>query len=549
MKVIGISSTWLKAKPAKRPLPLRFPRNTRPNVEPFDRGRVRMSRNETLPTSTRPTRVIFNVRRETFFREFQLRRPADGSVIEGNTKVRMINFERKILFALVLMGVAFLPALAVAILSLQRVITEQGDLVDHNAGDMILAERLRAMHASQAAAMPIFMVAGDPEILRSFDETERAFRQVLGELRQKERDADDQEILKDVATVTDDLYAQTVPGVRMKQGGLPNGVVHSYFSRFLEPLHEKRERLLDMLVASEAQDLKDARREAAGTVNRLLWTLGIVSLFALVVVVVLTMLVHKVLMQKNAFDRTQKALLDQETRVSQARKEAIEVVAHDLKTPLSSILMSAEMLKGGDGLDPLEGLGIIERSAHSMERLIMNLLDHAKIEAGQFALETADTDLDPLFRDLAKRFEVTGRNKGLRLVTEIDGTLPRLSCDAVRLEQVLTNLLGNAVKFTPANGWVKLKAGVEGDQLRIEVSDNGAGIAPADLPHIFERFWQARATAKNGNGLGLSIAKTVVEAHHGAIWVESEPGQGSRFFIRLPLGRSSPHEIQRPMTL
>jgi signal transduction histidine kinase len=128
------------------------------------------------------------------------------------------------------------------------------------------------------------------------------------------------------------------------------------------------------------------------------------------------------------------------------------------------------------------------------------------------------------------------QQKMLRLEGQVIGQDPGTRCDRPRILQVLSNLIGNAIKFTPAGGAITVRADLGGREARFSVTDSGSGIAADELPHIFERFWQARKAARTGAGLGLAIAKGIVEAHRGRIWVESVPGKGSTFFFTLPLG-------------
>ena len=143
-----------------------------------------------------------------------------------------------------------------------------------------------------------------------------------------------------------------------------------------------------------------------------------------------------------------------------------------------------------------------------------------------------------LVRDLCQRFELLAREKGVTLKTEIPDGWWLCYCDPHRMEQVVSNLLANALKFTPHGGEIGVQLRRDGGDLVIAVRDTGFGIEKEQLAHIFERFWQAKKTASLGTGLGLAISKAIVEAHEGEIWAESAPGRGSRFFVRLPQRRA-----------
>lgn len=169
-----------------------------------------------------------------------------------------------------------------------------------------------------------------------------------------------------------------------------------------------------------------------------------------------------------------------------------------------------------------------------MRRLIDDLLDHAKIESGSLALQLKTQLAEPLLREVATRFEPLAANKKIRLTYAPARDLPSLTIDRDRLDQVLSNFLGNAIKFTPEGGEIRLRAEKRAGDLLLSVSDNGPGMPPEQTDHVFDRYWQARGTAHQGAGLGLAIAKSIVQAHGGQVGVDSVPGHGTTFYAKLP---------------
>jgi chemotaxis family two-component system sensor kinase Cph1 len=175
----------------------------------------------------------------------------------------------------------------------------------------------------------------------------------------------------------------------------------------------------------------------------------------------------------------------------------------------------------------------IKRSAVHMKAMIDDLLDLASIETQRFALNVQSVESRVLLDEaLRAALPLTDAKRIALAVDLID--LPRLEADPERIFRVLSNLLGNAVKFTPEGGTITLRAVLRGDELLITVSDTGPGIAADQLPHVFERYWKARPESQAGAGLGLYIARGIVEAHGGRIWAESSPG-GARLIFTLPL--------------
>lgn len=225
-----------------------------------------------------------------------------------------------------------------------------------------------------------------------------------------------------------------------------------------------------------------------------------------------------------------------------SRDEVLSVVSHDLRNPVSTVAMSVSLLQdAGIQLSDEERriqFQIIGRSAQRMNRLIQDLLDVARIEGGRLTISCRCEHPSALATEAGESFRVIAEEKSLRLETQIVSGLPRVNADRDRVLQVLSNFLGNAVKFTPAGGVVTLRALPDaGGGVIFEVSDTGPGIAPEDLPRVFDRFWQAKRTAHLGTGLGLAIAKGIAEAHRGRVWAASTPGAGSTFFFALPHSR------------
>ena len=226
-------------------------------------------------------------------------------------------------------------------------------------------------------------------------------------------------------------------------------------------------------------------------------------------------------------------------QLDQLKTNFVSAVTHELRTPLTSIRGYTELLEevGEERLTP-EDRGFvaqIARAAARLEHLVDDMLDAARLEAGSFTLHLEEGDL------AAKAAEIVDslRPQGEEARVAIAPTLPEqlvLPMDAQRVGQVLANLLGNAVKFSPAGGTVRLAVIAEPDAALVEVADEGEGIAPEELPRLFQRFSQLTAGLKrrSGTGLGLSIAKALVEAHGGQIGVRSQPGQGTTFWFRLP---------------
>lgn len=227
-------------------------------------------------------------------------------------------------------------------------------------------------------------------------------------------------------------------------------------------------------------------------------------------------------------------------RLETVRRDFISNVSHELRTPLASLKALAETLQDGALDDPPAArrfLARMQTEVDALTQMASELLELSRIESGQVPLQLKPISPAQLLQSAADRMKTQAERAGLDLQAECNPNLPPAPADSSRLEQVLVNLMHNAIKFTPPGGEIRLFAKLDGKYIRFDVSDTGAGIDPDDLPRIFERFYKAdRARTKGGGtGLGLSIARHIVEAHGGKIWVESEPEKGSTFYFTIPI--------------
>ncbi|HEY8174038.1 MAG TPA: ATP-binding protein [Dehalococcoidia bacterium] len=225
-------------------------------------------------------------------------------------------------------------------------------------------------------------------------------------------------------------------------------------------------------------------------------------------------------------------------RLDSVRRDFISNVSHELRTPLAGIRAAAETLQEGaldDKPAAEEFLGHIQRETDRMTQMVEELLELSRIESGAAPLRFAQLDAATLVQDTARRFSQQAERAGLKITAEAtESPLPVIG-DAERLERAIGNLVANAIKFTPAGGSVTVLVSRAADDVTISVRDTGIGIEPEELDRVFERFFKAdRGRGSSGTGLGLAIVKHIVQAHAGTVSVESQPGRGSTFTMRLP---------------
>lgn len=235
------------------------------------------------------------------------------------------------------------------------------------------------------------------------------------------------------------------------------------------------------------------------------------------------------------------AMLYREAQAAvRARDDMLSVVSHDLGNPLSAIRIGTSLLLRGIPPEEREQGGwfhleSIRQSAEQMESLINDLLEVKRLEAGKVLLERRSTAVEPLLASALSSFRELAAQRGLELSCRARGDLPAIPADRARLLQVISNLVGNALKFTPKGGRISVEAERAAGAVVFHVADTGQGIAAEHLPHVFDRFWQGRRQGKHGIGLGLAICKGIVEAHGGRIWVESETGRGTTVSFTVPI--------------
>jgi PAS domain S-box-containing protein len=222
-------------------------------------------------------------------------------------------------------------------------------------------------------------------------------------------------------------------------------------------------------------------------------------------------------------------------RATKSRDDILAVLAHDLRNPMQAILGAAAMMAvTADEDKRRRQVAMIQRAIQSMERLVADLLDMARVDSGAFAINREPVELPAVIRHVVDLCESQAAARNGTLRTEIGDAIPVITGDAGRLLQLLSNLLGNAIKFSPPKATIIIRAVPCSRGVEVSVKDSGPGIAAENLPRVFDRFWQGQGQSRAGVGLGLAICKGIVDAHGGRIWVASRVGRGTTFYFEVP---------------
>ncbi len=235
--------------------------------------------------------------------------------------------------------------------------------------------------------------------------------------------------------------------------------------------------------------------------------------------------------------------------LEQARKDLVTAVSHDLRTPLASIRVMVESMNDGVVSDPETMRRYLRTTQSEVERLgqlVDDFFELSQMDAGQLQLHVEEASLGEVIAGTLDGMAPQAAAGRLRLQGSIDSTLPPVIMDPRRVQRVLYNLVQNAIRHTPPDGTIWIRTSEAGNEVKVEVSDTGEGIPEQDIPLLFERTYRpdrSRSRRSGGAGLGLSIAKGIVEAHGGRIWVESKVGRGSAFYFTLPTGGSATRKV------
>ncbi|MCC6846935.1 MAG: histidine kinase [Deltaproteobacteria bacterium] len=390
--------------------------------------------------------------------------------------------------------------------------------------EITLAERLRWNGELLSSVGRGYLISGDVNLLTKLREAEADFDRAIQALRNRPLTRRGAELLRalDAAVAEFKRIQERLVGARQQSAGI-DGMIRG-FEAELVPVRRELGQSLDHWVDYKEYLIKQVYHDAAKERARL--TVLMHGLLGILFLTSCGIAWYFARSLGRSYRQEQQALRAAQKAVA-ARDELMGIAAHDLRNPLGAIRMRA-MVWGmrAESEEARKHARSIENVTMRMEFLINTLLDVATLEAGRFSVTPVPCDVTSLLSDVIEMFSSAAASKQIQLHRR---EVPQLTvrADRERTIQVLSNLVGNAVKFTPHGGRVSIATERRNDAVCFIVSDTGPGIAPEELPQVFNRFWKHEVLGKNGTGLGLFIAKGIVDAHGGRLWVESVIGRGS----------------------
>jgi signal transduction histidine kinase len=449
-----------------------------------------------------------------------------------------MRFETKARLGYLLLALLLAAGMFVSVHQLSALAEDHVARVTTEQREIALVERMQRNGELIVSGGRGYLVSADPALLAEVTTAKARFDENARMLRTMALDPQAIDLVSHVELTAERFMdvQQQLNDARQVDG---TDVVRRFDSE-LRPVNRDLVNTLNELVRHEESELEQFYEQTQHERRVIeLWLDGLVGLLVLLgfgVAWYFGNLVSKAYRQEQSALETARAALG-------VRDELLAIVAHDLRNPLGAITMRAAMLREQATTDKgRQQAETIENIAMRMGQQIRTMLDISAIEAGRFSVMASRCEVDDLVRETIELFEPVARSKQIYLSNQTEATGLVVHAERERIAQVLSNLLANALKFTPPGGHVTITVYRRSGEARVGVLDTGHGISPENQLHVFDRFWRDETSGKKSSGLGLFIAKGIVEAHGGRIWVESEPGHGARFYFTLPLETAvAPH--------
>jgi signal transduction histidine kinase len=451
--------------------------------------------------------------------------------------------------------VTFAGILVAAIISafasanmMRNTIASNNDVINADMNALIEVERIRTLAEVKTASARAYFLLGSSALYDEQKQKKQDYETALAKFEKEHSYPQVPEIMKKLMTIEQQHQEFFDQAVKFREQKTESKIVGQFFQSKTSPLRSSINAAMDEIVKIANDDLARARAVPAQVesqvVKLMTWFTGLMVFL----VSGLMLLVLRMVYQRSKHQAERDRLFEGAKKAHQARDELMVAIANDLKTPLNDIAQSAESITGStETANVGDSIESIKRSVSMTENTIKDILDQAKADEGNLALRLDQLGVNEFLADARFMLEPMARKHDVRL--QIDaGNPPVLAFfDRERILRVLSNLVGNAVKFSPKHSKVTVRVRSDQQFAYISVTDSGPGIPEKHRSEIFDKYWQAPKTADLGTGVGLSIVKTIIEAHGGTVKVESQPGNGSTFTFSLPRRRPTGAVLSKPI--
>lgn len=465
-----------------------------------------------------------------------------------DVKINKSSFERKALVVFTIIFVAVIVGAWGYALRLRQTVSANNAVNHVDPGALIEVERIRNLAESQMANSRSFFLLGSKAL---FDKQKKDKQDLLDSLASFEKKYNLPEIpaimkrMDGIETQEQEIFDQAME-YRAKQ--TESKIVGQYYQSKTSAVRNQINDSLDEIVSLHNAELNRARTEAKKAAldaetqipRGMTWLTGALA----VIFLGMALLVTRMLSERFRQIAERNRLYNEAQKAVQARDEVLSAISRDLEEPLTAINTLAKSLKSSTEIP--EDAELIQTSVTTTENLIKDILDQKKADMGSLTLRLDQLGIDEILDDARLILQPMAKQRDVRLQIESVNPPVLAFFDKERVIRVLSNLIGNAIKFSPKHSKVIVKVRSDQQFVNISVTDAGPGIPENQLTEVFDHFWQARKTADQGSGVGLAIVKTIVEAHGGAVKVDSRVGHGSTFTFSLPRRRPVGANLRKP---
>lgn len=460
-------------------------------------------------------------------------------------------FEQKTLAILTLMFVGVLLVGWGYALNLRHNIVDSPIVTKVDTQALVEVEKIRTITNEILATGRAYFLLGSARFYNEHKENREIFLTALASFEKAHTLPKIPELVQSIRSEIEKEEEHFRQGLEFRAKQTETRIVGQYYQSKVNPIRENINKALSEMGALHMAEFDKARIQAdetaswiEGQIPRGMMWLSILTgtLFLSVSLLVVRMLRER---KRHLADRAR--LYEEARRAATSRDEVMAAISQDLKEPLSYLQQAASIIEQTSDPETIkDGAEIIKSTIKMTEGIVHDILDQTKADQGELLLRLDQLGVDTIFEEARERLQPIAKKKDIRLEFNYNNPPALAFVDRDRVQRVLTNLVGNAIKFSPRNQKVIIKAKSDQQFVYISVKDSGPGIPEKQQENLFDNFWQARKTANQGAGVGLAIAKTIVEAHGGTISVSSHSGSGSTFTFSLPKRRPAGANIRKP---